>query len=168
MNEERQIDAGLLALGASLIVAGLVVALVRLDLVAVSGLARLWPLLVISGGLVYLLAAPVGEQRRTGLWMVLVGGWLLLNTLAVGGLFWHNSWPLMMVLVGLFHLAWPGKGEQRGGHLTVLAVGVWLTLTVSFGWLDWRTAWPLLLVFVGLSLITGSLMRALPALRGGR
>ena len=168
MNEERQIDAGMLALGASFILAGVVIALVRLDLVAVAGLARLWPLLVIAGGLVFLLAASTVEQRRSGLWMALVGAWLLLNTLEVGGLFWHNSWPLMMVLVGLFHLAWPGKGEERGGNLTVLAVGIWLTLTVSFGVLHWRTAWPLLLVFVGLSLITGSMMRALPALRGGR
>jgi hypothetical protein len=169
MNEPaNRIDTAVLCWGAALIVAGLVITLVNLDLVGVTGLASFWPLLVVGAGLFYLVVAPTMEKRRNGLWIAVIGGWLLLNTLRVFGLFWHDSWPLMIVLAGLFDFAWPAKGEKRAGNLVTISIGVWLTMVVTLDWLDWRTAWPLLLVLIGLSMITGALWRALPAFLGGR
>ena len=165
---EKRIDTAVMGWGAALILAGLVITLVNLDLVDVEGVASFWPLFVVGAGLFVLTTAPTLEKRRTGLWIALVGGWLLLNTLRVFGLFWHDSWPLMIILVGLFNFVWPAKGEKRSGHLVTASVGLWLLLTFTIGWLDWRTSWPLLLVFVGLSLILGGLERALPVLWKGR
>jgi len=99
----------------------------------------------------------------------MVGIWLLVNSLQLFGLFWHNSWPVLMILVGLLRIAWPGDNEDRAGGLVVLSVGIWclLVVTHTFG-LEWRTAWPLLLVLVGLSMVVRALLQALPALLGGR
>ena len=99
----------------------------------------------------------------------MVGIWLLVNTLQVFGLFWHNSWPVLMILLALLRIAWPHGDEDRGGGIVLLSVGTWLLLTVThtFG-LEWRTAWPLLLVLVGLSFVVKALLHALPAFVGGR
>jgi hypothetical protein len=164
----KTLDTGVLFWGAALIVGGLVITLVNLDLVDVEGVASFWPLLVVAVGLGRLATAGTTEKRRTGLWITLVGGWLLLNTLRLGGLFWHDSWPLMMLLVAAFNMAWPGEGERRSSQLLLLAVGGWLALTVTFGVLEWRSSWPLLLILIGLSFVTGAVAQALPALRRGR
>jgi hypothetical protein len=165
----RRVDFAILGWGAALILVGLVLTLVKLDLVEVEGLGRLWPLLVIAGGLWQLATGSDLEHRRNGLWVALVGGWLLVNTLRLFGLFWHDSWPLLMIQLSLLQILWPGSKGDRGSGLLTLAVGSWLLLVVtgSFG-LEWRTAWPLLLVFVGLSLVFRSVLRALPAFLGDR
>ncbi len=166
---ETRIDTSLLGWGVALVLAGLALTLVQLDLIHVEGVARFWPLLVIGGGIWQLATARKPKKRRDGVWIVLVGLWLLVNTLELFGLFWHNSWPVLMILIALLRIAWPDADEDRGGGFVLLAVGTLLLLTVThtFG-LDWRTAWPLLLVMVGISYVIKALLRALPAFVGGR
>ena len=124
-------------------------------------------LFAVAVGVWRLITARQPGHRRDGAWIALVGLWLLVNTLELFGLFWHNSWPLMMILVGLLHIVWPKDKDERVGGVVLLAVGSWLLLTVThtFG-LDWRTAWPMLMVIAGVACVVKALMRALPALMG--
>jgi len=163
------IDRSVLGLGLALVVAGVVLTLAQLDLVDVRGIGAWWPLFVIGAGLWQLATAKKPKRRRGGLWIAMVGVWLLVNTVQLFGLFWHNSWPVLMILIALLRIAWPQGDEDRGGGLVLLSVGVWMLLIVthSFG-LEWQTAWPLLLVLVGLSMVVRAVLQALPALLGGR
>lgn len=170
-NDSRHtpVDRSVLGLGLALVVAGVVLTLAQLDLVDVRGISAFWPLFVVGAGVWQLATANKPKKRRAGLWIALVGVWLLVNTLQVFGLFWHNSWPVLMILLALLRIAWPHGDEDRGGGIVLLSVGTWLLLTVThtFG-LEWRTAWPLLLVLVGLSFVVKALLQALPAFVGGR
>ena len=166
---EPRIDRSVLAFGVALVVAGLVLTLVKLDLIHLEGLSRLWPLFVVGYGVSHMVGAEKPKKRRAGLWIAMVGVWLLVNSLQLFGLFWHNSWPLLMILLALLRIFWPGDNEDRAGGLLLLSVGTWMLLVVthSFG-LEWRTAWPLLLVLVGLSMVVRAVLQALPTLMGGR
>ena len=168
MNEPTtRLEASVLGWGVALIVVGLVFTLVQLDLI--DSMSRLWPLFAIGGGLWQLATAKTPKKRRTGLLFALVGVYLLVNSLRLFGLFWHDSWPVLMIFLALLRIFWPGDNEDRAGGLVLLSVGTWMLLIVThtFG-LEWRTAWPLLLVLVGLSMVVRALLQALPTLLGGR
>ena len=169
MEPDTRIDRSVLGFGVALVVAGLVLTLVKLDLIHLEGLSRLWPLFVVGAGIAQMVSANKPEKRRAGLWIAMVGAWLLVNTFQLFGLFWHDSWPVLMILLALLRIFWPGDNEDRTGGLVLLSVGTWMLLVVThtFG-LEWRTAWPLLLVLVGLSMVVRALLQALPALLGGR
>jgi len=164
-----RIDRSVLGFGVALVLAGLILTLVQLDLIELEGFGRLWPLFVVGAGAWQLINAKKARKRRAGLWIALVGIWLLVNSLQLFGLFWHNSWPVLMILLALLRIGWPDENEDRWGGLVLLSVGSWLLLIVthSFG-LEWRTAWPLLLVLVGLSMVVRAVLQALPTLLGGR
>ena len=164
-----RIDRSVLGFGVALVLAGLALTLVQLDLIELAGIGRLWPLFVIGAGGWHLATAKKPRQRRAGLWIAMVGLWLLVNSLQLFGLFWHNSWPLLMILLALLRIAWPDDNEDRAGGLLLLSVGIWMLLVVThtFG-LEWQTAWPLLLVLVGLSMVVRAVLQVLPTLLGGR
>ena len=164
-----RIDRSVLGFGVAFVLAGLTLTLVQLDLIELEGIARLWPLFVIGAGGWQLAAAKKPRKRRAGLWIAMVGLWLLVNSLQLFDLFWHNSWPLLMILLALLRIAWPDGNEDRAGGLVLLSVGIWMLLVVThtFG-LEWRTAWPLLLVLVGLSMVVRAVLQVLPTLLGGR
>ena len=169
MEPDTRIDRSVLGFGLALVVAGLILTLVKLDLIHLAGLSRLWPLVVVGAGVAHMVSATKPKKRRAGLWIALVGVWLLVNSFQLFGLFWHNSWPVLMILLGLLRIFWPGDNEDRAGGLVVLSVGTWMLLVVThtFG-LEWRTAWPLLLVLVGLSMVVRAVLQALPAFLGDR
>lgn len=166
MYDETKIERGPLVAGVSLMAAGGYLVLNRLDVFDRLELAPFWPLMVVAIGAV---AAAVGERPkalRTGAWIALVGCWLLVNTLELGGFRWWTSWPLMVMLVGAFQLLWPDQGEERSGGLMTLVIGAWLLLTTrgAFG-LGWGESWPILLVLVGISMVVKAATTARRAAR---
>jgi len=166
---EPRIDRSVLAFGVVLVAAGVLLTLIKLDLIHLEGLSRLWPLIVVGVGISHMVSATKPKKRRAGLWIALVGVWLLVNSFQLFGLFWHNSWPVLMIFLALLRIFWPGDDEDRLGGLMLLSVGTWMLLVVThaFG-LEWRTAWPLLLVLVGLSMVVRAVLQALPTFLGGR
>lgn len=84
----------------------------NMDLIRVGGFGELWPLIVIGIGVTRLIDPTPGERRDgSGLWLVMIGTWLLLNTLDV--LAWRRSWPLVIVAVGV-GIVWRGlAGRHR-------------------------------------------------------
>lgn len=79
---------------------------------------RWWPLILVAIGAGKLVTAGDSDEVRGGAWLVLIGGWLLLNVQGWFGLSWHNSWPLMIVAAGLMIAwkAWSGGGSYRRRH----------------------------------------------------
>jgi hypothetical protein len=81
------------------VVIGLLLALEQLGWVESYHLMRFWPVLVVLYGLTILQRG--GRGVVVGSFVVLIGGWLLLNTLHL--LFlepWQFLWPLILVVVG--------------------------------------------------------------------
>lgn len=164
-----RIDRPALAWGAFLIGLGLLVAVLQLDLVEVSQIVHLWPLLPIAFGVTRMLAADDARGRRIGLGFALVGAWLLVNTLELFGLDWGTSWPVMVIGGGLFSLVAPTPTEDRFDGFVWAVAGVWM-LCITQGWLglEWGNSWPLLLVFVGLGIFGRALVQAVRAFAAGR
>jgi len=61
----------------------------------------IWPFLLIAIGFARY-ATPRSDGSREGLWLVIIGGWLLLNNLQV--LRFRDSWPLLLVAFGVVHI----------------------------------------------------------------
>ena len=61
----------------------------------------IWPFLLIAFGLARY-TTPRSDGSRTGLGLVVIGAWLLLNQLRV--LNFGESWPLLLVAFGVFHI----------------------------------------------------------------
>lgn len=89
------------AVGACLVLFGVLLSLDRLQLVDAAQSFRFWPIvLLVLGGWM------VAERHQTGrslpgMVLIVIGGLLLLNTLGVVRVrFWEMFWPVLLVLVG--------------------------------------------------------------------
>jgi hypothetical protein len=166
---DRQVDRQPLFWGVLLVVVGVLFTLFELQLVAWWHFGQWWPLVVVAAGVGRIAASAEAKGRRGGVWVVIVGVWLLITTLGVLDFGWTDSWPLLIVAGGLIDVLWPTPEDDRYDGFVWLAVGCWLLLTVRhFFGLTWRDSWPLLLVFVGAAIVLKALLQAIPALAGGR
>jgi predicted membrane protein len=87
-------------IGACLILVGVVLALEQLGLLQAHHLLRFWPAVLIILGLVMLQRTERHSALRA-LILIVVGGWLLLNTLGLVSLdLWEFIVPLFLVLIG--------------------------------------------------------------------
>ncbi len=66
-----------------------------------GGFWKLWPFAMVAIAAVKLANAGSWPERRSALWLMMVGAWLLLNTLDLFGLSWATSWPLLVIGVGV-------------------------------------------------------------------
>lgn len=162
----RSVEGGKLVWGLALVVAGGLLMMDRFDYLFLDNLWRFWPLLLVALGIGSFVTAPEDEGRRTGLWLVLIGGWLLVNFFELFGFFWDTSWPLLVIGAGVVSLFYPkeacGRGRFRSGDvrrgrlkaLWPLAIGLWLLAnTLGIGGLYWDNSWPLALVIIGLLMV---------------
>jgi predicted membrane protein len=87
-------------IGACLVLMGVVLALEQLGLLQAHHLLRFWPAALIILGLVMLQRTDKHSALRA-LLLIVIGGWLLLNTLGWVSLdLWEFIVPLLLVLVG--------------------------------------------------------------------
>lgn len=153
---------GQLLAGVILVGLGLLLALESFSDLEISGLYRLWPLVVISFGVVKLLGDTT-KERSSGLFLIFLGVWFLINTLEVYGLDWGESWPLLLILLGISKLVLPEDGRRSGGFLLV-AIGAWAAVNVFEVWgLDWDNSWSIGLIIVGLFIVWRALFESRPA-----
>lgn len=118
--ERRHGPTTQLAMGIFLMALGVVLTLDRLQLIDASHTLRLWPVgLIVLGGTI--LARQPGAHGRFwgGGWIVL-GAWLLLNTLGLVRVgFWDLLWPLLLMFFGVkMILRTTGRGATAGPHGT--------------------------------------------------
>jgi hypothetical protein len=108
--------------GTGKVVAGVIVMIVGLSLlvdrldwdVRLSG--HFWPLILIVIGIARLAdrSAACGARRsvRSGLWLVYVGLWGLINEFHLFGLNYGTSWPLLVIGAGV-GMVWRALDEPR-------------------------------------------------------
>ncbi len=102
-----------LVFGLLLIFLGVVFTLDQMRWIDAEDVLRLWPLVLIAAGAGKLFGPRSAGSRFTGLILIVVGGWLLLEILDVVYASIWDYWPLLLVLVGV-RIVWRGLvGESR-------------------------------------------------------
>ena len=87
-------------IGVCLVLFGVVLSLDRLGVLQAHHVLRFWPAALILLGLVMLQRGERHSALRA-LLLIVVGGWLLLNTLGLVSLdMWEFIWPLLLVFLG--------------------------------------------------------------------
>jgi predicted membrane protein len=87
-------------IGVCLVLMGVVLALDQIGMVQAHHVLRFWPAALIVVGLVMLQRGERHSALRA-LVLIVVGGWLLLNTLGLVSLdIWEFAWPLVLVFIG--------------------------------------------------------------------
>lgn len=105
-----------LILGLTLILIGIVFTLDQMGIIDDAwDLLRFWPALLIVAGASKILWPGSSTSRVTGLILLAVGAWLLLEQLDVLHISFWNYWPLLIVFIGL-RIAWQGILGRRGGE----------------------------------------------------
>lgn len=100
MQERERAHGGKLVAGVILIALGVFFLLFNLGMVEMDLPWEWWPLILVAIGAGRLVTADNHDERRSGLWMILIGVWLLINFQHLFGLSWHNSWPLLIIAAG--------------------------------------------------------------------
>ncbi len=100
MPERERLHGGRVAAGVILIAAGVFFLLFNLGVVEIDVPWQWWPLVLVAIGTGRLVTAGNHEERRSGVTLILIGGWLLVNFLDLFGLGWRNSWPLLIIIAG--------------------------------------------------------------------
>jgi hypothetical protein len=90
-----------LVTGATLVLAGVALFLANLDLLELRGVWRYWPLVLIGVGVNKLVR--LGDKKNTdeGVWLCMIGAWLLISNLKLFGLGFGKSWPLLILAIGI-------------------------------------------------------------------
>lgn len=146
------------------LIAGVIIAGLGLLLLAerfvgfyVRDIWHLWPLILVGIGVVRLTGSEQAEQRRSGLFLTVVGLWLLVNTLELFDFDWGTSWPLLLIGLGLVKLILP-EGDGRSGGVLLLLIGIWALINVLELWgIYWERSWPFAIIIFGLVLVWKSL-----------
>lgn len=95
----RDDKGGSIVAGAVLIVLGLIFLGGRFDMPFGWSLGRLWPLILITLGIVAVAMPGEHGKRSSGLWLLFVGGIFLLNNYEILSI--RDSWPLFIVAAGV-------------------------------------------------------------------
>ena len=89
------------AVGACLVLFGVLLSLDRLQLVDASQSLRFWPIVLVALGVWMVIDRRESGWSLPGMVLVIIGGLLLLNTFGVVRVrFWELFWPLLIVLLG--------------------------------------------------------------------
>jgi hypothetical protein len=88
-------------IGLFVLVAGVLLTVENLNLADTDGLFDYWPVSLIALGGVMLARVQEGQGRAGSVMLMVVGSWLLLNTLDIVDVrFWELFWPLVLIVVG--------------------------------------------------------------------
>jgi predicted membrane protein len=91
-----------LIVGLAIALFGVVLVLDRLNMVVADQVLRWWPMVIVAiGALIFAQSRRVGGGGINGVIVMIVGGWLLLNTVGILRVrFWEMFWPLVLVGIG--------------------------------------------------------------------
>ncbi|MCP4659349.1 MAG: cell wall-active antibiotics response protein [bacterium] len=103
----RSVITPRLVFGLLLIFIGLVFALDQLNLAYWEDILQFWPVVLIVAGAGKLFWPGSASGRVTGLILMLIGAWLLLEELDYIYFSFWDYWPLVLVLIGIY-VVWQG------------------------------------------------------------
>ncbi len=154
MNTKARVpDPGRAIAGVAILAAGVVLLIFQLtghDL----DIGTLWPLIVVGVGLSRFVDFSDGEKGRrrgSGMLIMLVGCWLLINTLGLFDLTYQDSWPLLLIFLGLGRVF---VTDGRGFGALMILVGAWfLARNLGLWDADLNKVWPILIIVVGISIV---------------
>jgi hypothetical protein len=89
-------------IGGILILGGVLLFLMNIGIIARFPIWKFFPLLIIAGGISRLV---VPYERAQGFWFLILGIWLQVSMLRLGGLTFGETWPAVLVAFGIF-LIW--------------------------------------------------------------
>jgi hypothetical protein len=92
---------GSLIAGTILLVVGALFLLNNFDFIYLGPAIEFWPLIIVAIGVSRFLTAEHPYQRRKAGWWILIGLWLLISTAHLFGFSFHNSWPLLLIVLGI-------------------------------------------------------------------
>jgi hypothetical protein len=96
----------------------------RLGYWSAKDIWQYWPVILIALGLGKILATS-GRRRRSGVWLLMIGGIFLMDTLEVFEL--QDAWPLFIVAAGIMTvwraIAPPAPRPPGGGAPPPVAIG---------------------------------------------
>jgi predicted membrane protein len=99
--EPRTVTTPRFILGVCIVLMGIALILDQLGMVPAYHLMRFWPVVLILLGLASLQRCRGSRGAVSGLVLVIIGTWLLLNTLGLVFLRpWEFIWPLILVVIG--------------------------------------------------------------------
>jgi hypothetical protein len=108
---DRGVSGGRLVFGVALVLLGGYFLFDQLGMVELDLPWRWWPLILVAMGLARV-ASPGDEGRRGGVWLIVIGLWLLANFHGWAGLTWESSWPLLLVAAGAM-IVWRSVSERE-------------------------------------------------------
>jgi hypothetical protein len=106
---------GSLVAGTILLVVGLLFLFNNFDFIELGPISHFWPLIIIAIGITKFLDADHPADRRRGGWWVMIGLWLLISTLHWYGFSFHNSWPILLIVLGINSI-WRALDPQSTSH----------------------------------------------------
>jgi predicted membrane protein len=95
--------------GVIVIVLGVLFTLDNLNLIDAADYLQYWPAGLVAVGLLKLWQARAGPGIAGGLFLVVLGSWMLLERIVAIQIRLHDVWPLFLVFVGGY-LVWKGFG----------------------------------------------------------
>jgi len=110
--EQRRLPLDKLLWGMVLITLGVLFTLNNVGYIDISSLWRFWPLILIALGITRMIQPEVQRRRSSGVWLVMIGSWLLIGSLGLFGLGYGSAWPLLIVAVGA-GMIWESLSRQE-------------------------------------------------------
>jgi len=101
MEHNKRHSHSQLGIGIFLLIVGVALLLDNFDVLRVGSVWRFWPVIPIIIGLGRLLEAQTEREYQKGLWMLFIGCWLFISEFHVLGLYYSNSWPILLIGIGI-------------------------------------------------------------------
>lgn len=95
-------------IGVGLATLGVLLLLDRSGMLVDQTIGRWWPLILVGLGMARIVKP--GRRRRSGLWLVFIGMWLLVDQLDIMAA--HDSWPFIIVFAGIL-IIWRAVADAR-------------------------------------------------------
>ena len=118
----RPVLTSQLIVGMAVITVGVLFTLDNLDVLDASRYLPFWPVVLVAVGLVNLTTGREGPQRVFGVFLTVVGGWLLLGRWGLFDVRFWDLWPLLLVFWGAM-IVWRGwHGQHSRAHYDASSV----------------------------------------------
>jgi hypothetical protein len=96
-----QIPLTRIVLGLALVAVGVMLLLEFQGFFEFGDIWQYWPLILVVLGVAKFVQADRRDDQGTGIWLVLMGAWLLVSLQHYWDLYFRDTWPAIFVVIGL-------------------------------------------------------------------